>query len=191
VNVDAFPFTIASAVVCRITRHGSVWDRGRRALAMVRAARVFRHCRKGPGVYAHGRVLVDNRGSIDIGARCTFVDGLVTTELRTRPGATLSIGAHTMLNYGVRITAHRSIRIGSRCLFASLVELSDRREGREAPIVIGDDVWIAHGAVIHPGVTVGAGAVIGAGSVVVADVPPHTLALGAPARALKLSLVTP
>jgi acetyltransferase-like isoleucine patch superfamily enzyme len=190
-NSETFPFTTVSAVVQHLTRHGSAWDRGRRVLAMVRATVIFRHCRTGPGVYAHGHVLVDNQGRIDIGSRCTFVDGLMTTELHALPGAVLSIGAHTMLNYGTRITAHRAIRIGTRCLFASMVELSDRRDGQEAPILIGDDVWIAHGAVINPGVTVGDGAVIGAGSVVVADVPPRTLALGAPARTMKLSLVAP
>ena len=41
---------------------------------------------------------------------------------------------------------------------------------------------VGAGSVLLPGVTVGAWALIGAGSVVTADVPPHGLAVGNPAR---------
>ena len=58
-----------------------------------------------------------------------------------------------------------------------------------APIHIGDDCWIAHGAVIEPGVTVGKGSVVAAGAVVTKDVPELSLALGNPARTMKLSTV--
>jgi serine acetyltransferase len=47
---------------------------------------------------------------------------------------------------------------------------------------IGRNVWIASGAIILPGVTVGDDAIIGAGSVVTCDVPAGATALGNPAR---------
>ena len=53
------------------------------------------------------------------------------------------------------------------------------------PIVIEDYVWIATGAMILPGVTVGEGAVVAAGSVVTKDVPPWTVVAGNPAREVK------
>lgn len=52
------------------------------------------------------------------------------------------------------------------------------------PITIHDYAWIATGAVILPGVTIGFGAVIGAGAVVSKDVPARTIAVGNPCRFL-------
>ena len=51
--------------------------------------------------------------------------------------------------------------------------------------VIGNDVWIAHNAVILPGVHIGDGAIIGAYSVVAKDIPPYAIAVGNPARIVK------
>lgn len=51
--------------------------------------------------------------------------------------------------------------------------------------VIGNDVWIGHGALILPGVTVGDGAIVGAGAVVTADVAPYTIVAGNPARMIR------
>lgn len=48
-------------------------------------------------------------------------------------------------------------------------------------VTIGNDVWIATGAVIMSGVTIGDGAVIGAYSLVTKNVPPYTIVAGNPA----------
>ena len=53
------------------------------------------------------------------------------------------------------------------------------------PIVIKDNVWIATGAYIMPGVTIGEGAVAAAGSVVTKDVAPWTVVGGNPTRFIK------
>lgn len=50
---------------------------------------------------------------------------------------------------------------------------------------IGNDVWIAAGAIIKQGVTIGDGAVIGAMSFVNKDVPPYSIVIGSPAKILK------
>jgi len=50
---------------------------------------------------------------------------------------------------------------------------------------IGHDVWIGHGAIIRPEVTVGCGAVIGAGAVVTRDVAPYSIVAGVPAKPIR------
>ncbi|NMF64107.1 sugar O-acetyltransferase [Brasilonema octagenarum] len=54
------------------------------------------------------------------------------------------------------------------------------------PIVIERNVWIATGAIIIGGVTIGKNSVVAAGSVVTKDVPPNALIGGNPARVIRL-----
>ena len=57
--------------------------------------------------------------------------------------------------------------------------------GSKGDIVIGDDVWIGHGAIILSGVHIGQGAVVAAGAVVIKDVPPYAIVGGVPASVIK------
>jgi phosphonate metabolism protein (transferase hexapeptide repeat family) len=52
-------------------------------------------------------------------------------------------------------------------------------------VVIGPDVWIGHGAILMPGVSVGTGAIIGSGSVVTKDVPDYAIVAGNPAKLIR------
>ncbi len=160
-----------------------------RGLGALRARVLFRGCRCGELVNAQGRVRVEGRSGIDIGDRVQFERGMIASELVCADDAELVIGAETGFNYGVSLRAARSIRIGKRCMIASMVHVRDHDRERTAPVVIGDDVWIAHGAMIEPGVTIGNGSVISTGSVVVSDVPPHSIAIGNPATTLPISIM--
>ncbi|MES2365955.1 MAG: sugar O-acetyltransferase [Pseudomonadota bacterium] len=53
------------------------------------------------------------------------------------------------------------------------------------PIVIERNVWVAAGATIIGGVTIGANSVVAAGSVITRDVPPNTLVGGNPAKVIR------
>lgn len=59
---------------------------------------------------------------------------------------------------------------------------ADRRGDR---VIVGNDVWIGHAAILLSGVSVGDGAVIAAGAVVSRDVAPYTIVGGVPARPIR------
>src|ERR1700749_954940 len=66
------------------------------------------------------------------------------------------------------------------------VDPSQRRAATVGkPIAIEKNVWIAAGATIIGGVTVGENSVVAAASVVTKDVPPNTLVGGNPARVIR------
>ncbi len=105
----------------------------------------------------------------------------------------LSIGTRTIIGPYTRIMAATEVRIGARCMISWNCSIFDSIGHRlwleetgeaeiEAPITIGDDVWIGPYSIIMKGVTIGNNCVIGAGSVVRRDVPPDTLVYGNPAR---------
>ncbi|WP_322975331.1 acyltransferase [Aporhodopirellula aestuarii] len=116
-------------------------------------------------------------------------------------GATLVIGDRCFLGHNCAVTVAKEIIIGKDCLIAGGVRITDfdghpldaddRRTGQPAPIdavrpvVIGDDVWIGHGAVILKGVRIGNRSVIGARAVVTRDVPEDCVVAGNPARVVK------
>ena len=52
-------------------------------------------------------------------------------------------------------------------------------------VIIKNDVWIGHGVIVLPGVTVGNGAVLAAGAVVTKNVDPYTIVGGVPARFIR------
>lgn len=161
----------------------------RRATDMAHARWQLRRAHLGSRVWTHGLVLLDADGEVEIGSRCFFLGGPVTTELRCHPGAVLHIGARCGFNYGVHIEAHREVHLGDGCIVASGVIIRDRTRDHAGPVHIGDRVWLAHGAVVQPGVRIGDDAVVSARAVVTHDVPAGCLAIGNPARAMKLDLV--
>ena len=56
---------------------------------------------------------------------------------------------------------------------------------RSHKVTMGNDVWIGHGAIVLPGVSIGTGGAVGAGAVVTKDVPPFAIVVGVPAKVLR------
>ena len=111
-------------------------------------------------------------------------------------GYRIRFGAGTFANFGLTALDVAEISIGDDVQIGPSVQLLTpthpldaelRRAKWEAalPITIGDNVWLGGGAIVLPGVTVGENAVVGAGAVVTRDVPPNTVVVGNPARAVR------
>jgi acetyltransferase-like isoleucine patch superfamily enzyme len=62
----------------------------------------------------------------------------------------------------------------------------DRSYRTTRETLVGNDVWIGEGAYVRAGVTIGDGAVVGARAVVSRDVPPYSIVVGNPAKAVRL-----
>ena len=114
-----------------------------------------------------------------------------------RPGEDISIGNNVFMGRNAHISAPCVIK--DDVMLASYVALIGgdhefrvpcvlmNASGREQThrIVIEEDVWVGHGAIILTGVTIGRGAIIAAGSIVTQNIPPCTVWGGTPVRFLK------
>lgn len=160
-----------------------------------------RHIRLGSGAYLdQGTYLHATPGGIDIGAETMVMHNteLHVFNFRDLPHAFIRIGRGCFIGESVVIRGQGGVTIGQKVLLAPHVKIlavnhvySDvtrpvMDQGITGKgIVIEDGGWIGAGATILDGVTVGRGAVIGANAVVSRDVPPHTLAVGIPAKVVK------
>ena len=103
-------------------------------------------------------------------------------------GRFCSIAAHTRINPGnhplERVALnHFTYRSSAYELGEDDADFFQWR--RDHHVTLGNDVWIGHGAILLPGVSVGNGAAIGAGAVVSKDVPPFAIVVGVPGRVLR------
>jgi acetyltransferase-like isoleucine patch superfamily enzyme len=138
---------------------------------------------------------------ISLGPDCRM-SGAVTisgrsgaSEPELRVGANCDIGWRTTIAVGRKVVIGHKVRIAGCAFLAGYpghpTNARDRAAGlpdtedQIGDIVIEDDCWLATGVTVLAGVRIGRGAIIGAGSVVTKDVPPFTLAAGAPARHIK------
>lgn len=106
----------------------------------------------------------------------------------TSIGAFCSIAAQVRINPGnhplQRVALnHFTYRSSAYGLGPDEADFFQWRRGK--PVTLGPDVWIGHGAIILPGVTIGIGAAIGAGAVVTKDVPDFAIVVGNPGRVLR------
>ena len=115
--------------------------------------------------------------------------------IQTGNGGSLQIASDTHIQprcqfwaYGASIQIGRGVQIAPNCAFY----LGDRHRRADAPrdasgatdIIVEDDVWLGHGAVILSGTRIGRGAVIGSGAVVDRDIEDGAIVVGVPARVI-------
>ncbi len=151
-------------------------------------------------VRLRGRIRVYGDGSLVIGERVILIGTVVPIELIAHPGARITIGDETVINYGTSISAHEQVTIGDRCKIGHYVFIMDNHQHDlldrtklppSYPIAIENGAWIGSRATILPGVRIGQNSVVGAGSVVTRDVPRDTIVAGNPAKIVKSLPVSP
>jgi acetyltransferase-like isoleucine patch superfamily enzyme len=145
----------------------------------------------------HGDVLeAFDDGRLEIGAHALLEPHVWITA--PAPGR-VRIGEGTFLNIGVMVAAVELVEIGSHCMLANGCFVSDGSHRfddphepvpwqgftTKGPTRIGDNVWLGANVVVTSGVTIGERCVIGANSVVTQDIPPFSIAAGAPAKVLR------
>jgi putative colanic acid biosynthesis acetyltransferase WcaF len=102
----------------------------------------------------------------------------------------VAIGDHSWVGDYAEFYSLDRIAVGSHCVISQYAylctgthDMTDERFGLvTSPIRIGDGAWIASGAFVYPGVTVGEMGVAAARSTVTRDIPPCEVHAGTPAR---------
>ena len=111
----------------------------------------------------------------------------------------LEVGDNSAIGKRCEITINGGkITIGNFVRIASNVFITNANHGFEhkdipimeqaivnGDVVIEDDVWIGHAAIILPGIHIGKGAIIAAGSVVTKNVDAFTIVGGNPAKLIR------
>ncbi len=112
----------------------------------------------------------------------------------------ISIGSGTSIAGACVISAVKRVTIEEDVLLARNVYISDHMHRHTStavsilhqgldkiqPVRIRSGAWLGQNVVVCPGVTVGTNAVVGANSVVTRDVPDFAVAVGSPARVVKV-----
>ncbi len=185
------------AVAYRLIVHSRGWPIIEDMVRLCRPADVHlgRHVYLDHGVYLHACPQ-----GIFIGDETFVMHGseLHVYNFRDLPDSGIWVGRNCFLGEFCLIRGQGGVHIGDSVLIAPRVQMLAVNHLFDDPsrpvirqgiiargIVVEDGAWIGAGAILLDGVRVGKGAVVGAGAVVTRDVPPHTLALGVPARVVR------
>jgi len=137
---------------------------------------------------------------IEIGSDCRFNSSKDSTVLgvnhpciisTSKEGAELIIGRNCGFT-GVSIGCVKRIIIGEnvRCGNNTMImdtdwHWNDPRTGPNAPVEIGDNVWLGINVTVTKGVTIGENTLVAAGSIVTKSLPANVVAAGIPAKVIR------
>jgi acetyltransferase-like isoleucine patch superfamily enzyme len=139
-----------------------------------------------------------------IGSGVSIRNGIRLESIQTNPERIplLRIGDGTMIEQFVHIICHNRVIIGSNVAIAPMCGIVDATHpwttaGEVANpgaqvidddgfVEIGDGTFVGMGTVILPNVRIGKQCYIGASSVVTSDIPDYSLAVGAPAKVIRV-----
>lgn len=98
------------------------------------------------------------------------------------------IGRFSVIDYGGNVEIGKNVKIGYGVIILSVSSITGSKNVQiiRKPVIIGDNVEIGSNTVILPGVTIGDNSTIGANSLVNKDIPPNSVAVGSPARVIRV-----
>ena len=97
------------------------------------------------------------------------------------------IGKGTYCGYsGIGVVIHSDAYIGENCVIGQHVTIGGGNSRYPGVPVIGDNVFISHGAIIFGGITIGDNVIIGANAVVNIPIPDNAVVAGVPAKILRI-----
>nr|WHW29456.1 putative acyltransferase [uncultured bacterium] len=140
----------------------------------------------GAGTIVNGQLLVfPHGGKIKLGEWCYVGDGT-----RIWSSASIEIGDRVMISHNVSIFDNLTHPLSATLRHRHFHQIATVGHPRnidlgEKPVRIGNDAWIAAGAMVLRGVSIGEGAIVGAGAVVTRDIAPWTIVAGNPARLVR------
>jgi acetyltransferase-like isoleucine patch superfamily enzyme len=165
---------------------------------LMRPWRVKRFHEFGEGAILHRPMWVYGPHQISIGAHALILHGLwlsVETPAWQQPAPTLRIGARVGIRPLCSISAATGIVLEDDVVLSAYSTVIDSdhtfRDGRPnimhnpldtAPVRVGRGTWIGERCAVLKGAQIGECCVIGANSVVKGEIPPYSVAVGAPAR---------
>jgi len=138
--------------------------------------------------------------------RDTLIGPYVSLSAGMMPGqplisdAIVTIGDRCLIGRQSSIVGHFEIVIGDDVYFGPNVYVTDqnhsvddpttpigRQSAGEEPVSIGNGSWLGANVVVLPGVTIGHHVAVGAGAIVTSDLPDHAIAVGNPARVIRIA----
>lgn len=150
---------------------------------------------KGVKIYGGVRIVCNHPGAISIGDNVRILRNVTvstTKSGRISIGNNVHIGESTIIYSDKEVTIRDNVVVGPQNIIVDFdhvykdVDIPIIKQGHNAKkVLIEDDVWVSTHCCIIKGVAIGKGSVIGAGSVVNRDIPPYSVACGAPAKVIK------
>lgn len=107
-------------------------------------------------------------------------------------GDNCHIGKDVLLDLANKITISNNVTISMRCSIITHFDVGDsslRLNGfprKDGDVLIKDNVYLGCGVTVLHGVTIGENSLIGAGAIVTGDIPPNSIAVGIPAKVIRM-----